>query len=138
MAKTLLPLTIDNPPAGAIKITSRELLAFGIPQTALDAGEMRGDLKTIGMWHIPVSYRALAMSCVWDNSAGYTVTKSATIYGVRTLADCKQSGHELEGRISIAGKRVRGFTSSQLFEIENGKLVNIATIHACVNDSAHK
>ena len=37
----------------------------------------------------------------------------------------------LEGRVKVNGKAYRGFTSSQLFELPDGKLINAATIHAC-------
>ena len=133
MKNKMFALVIQNPDV-AIQIESKKLLEFGIPQSALDAGEMKGELKTVGMWHIPVSYRALCVSSVWDNSKGYTVRTSETIYGMRTLSKPTQSGYELEGRVSVNGRKVRGFTSSQLFQLENGKLVNIATIHACLND----
>lgn len=126
------PLIIQNP-SGAIKITSKELLDFGIPQSALDAGKMHGELKTWGVWGIPISFRALVMSAVWDDSKGYTVAKNTTIYGLRTMGKLKQNGHAMDGWLSIGGKKLTGFTSSQLFEIEGGKLIDVAIIHARLN-----
>ena len=57
--------------------------------------------------------------------------ESKVIYGVRTLSDIRESGYELEGRVSINWKKHRGFTSSQLFKLEDGKLVDVAIIFVC-------
>lgn len=133
MKNAVAPKTWQNPPAGALPITEEELIAFGIPKEAIVAGEHRGDLKTVGMWQLPKSYTALCMSAVFDDSKGYTRTTSATVYGIRTLSGCNQSGYALEGKVSVEGRKVRGFTSSQLFELPDKRLVNVATIHACIN-----
>lgn len=124
--------TYVNPPV-ALPITEAELLALGIPQSAIDAGEMRGELKTFGPWHIPVSYRALCTSSVFgpDRSPCLSGTISTTLHGMRTLSSPRASGYCLEGKVSLCGRKVRGFTSSQLFELPNGRLLNFATIHAC-------
>lgn len=115
-----------------MSITRAELLAFGITEAEIAAGESRGKLKTWGgMWQLPRSFRALCMSATWgEGSRGHRDT--ATCYGIRTLSAPRQSGHCLEGRVSVNGKSVRGFTSSQLFELEDGSLVDVATIHACL------
>jgi hypothetical protein len=81
--------------------------------------EVRGSLKTTCMCRIPVSYRALA--------AGF----HGYVYGTRTLSALRESGYCLEGSVQIAGRRYRGFTSSQLFERPDGSLVDVATIHVC-------
>lgn len=121
-------------PDAALPITRAELLAFGITPEELAAGEARGKLTTWGPWQLPVNYWALCTSTVWDeNTAGYTHAASTTVYGMRTLSKPRQEGSCLEGRVHVNGKSVRGFTSSQLFELEDGSLINIATIHACLN-----
>lgn len=120
-------------PNSALTITRAELIAFGITEAEIAAGESRGKLKTRGPWQLPVSFRALCMSATWgDASNGHR--DSATCYGLCTLSAPREAGHALEGRVrvSVNGKSVRGFTSSQLFELEDGTLVNVATIHACV------
>ena len=110
-----------------------ELLAFGFTEEQVRSGEIRGDLKSRGMWQIPVSYKALLETKVFDDTKGYTTVPSADIFGVGTLSKPKQSGYQLEGRVSLNGKKYRGFTSSQLFELPDGHLVAIATIFVCLN-----
>lgn len=122
--------TYKNPPV-ALPITAAELLAFGIPQAAIEAGEFRGEMKTRGEWQIPVSYKALCVSSEWQREFP-RVRTSETVYGLRTLSAPRSLGYALEGKVSVNGRKVRGFTSSQLFELPGGKLVNVATIHACL------
>jgi hypothetical protein len=128
-----------SPPV-ALPVTVAQLLALGIPQSAIDANEMRGEVKSHGPWQIPVSFRALCVSSVFGASLVARPRLSETVYGIRTLSKPRACGHELEGRVSVNGKNVRGFTSSQLFALTDkpdawGKpsLFNCATIHACVN-----
>lgn len=113
---------------GAIPITQEQAEQLFTP-TEMAAGEQRGRLKTFGPWGIPVSYTALCTSCTYDK---YPIAHGPLhIYGVRTMGSIHQSGYELEGRVSVNGKKYRAFTSSQLFELPNGNLVNAAIIHAC-------
>ena len=131
--KSSLPspvLSFPNAPV-ALPVTVPQLLALGVPQSAIDAGEMRGEIKTFGPWHIPISYKALAISCVWREE-GYSRPKDVTVYGLRTLSKPNSSGHELEGKVSLNGQRWRAFTSSQLFELPDKRLVNVATVHVCI------
>lgn len=132
-------LSFVNPPV-SLPVTSAQLLALGIPQAAIDAGEFRGETVTRGPWQIAISFRALCTSSVFGPASwGGTVRLSETLYGIRTLspvnAFCNVSS---EGRVSVKGRKVRGFTSSQMFAITDklgadGKpsLFNCATIHAC-------
>jgi hypothetical protein len=116
------PLTLPAQ-AGAIKITPEQLLAFGIQPE-----DSRGELTTLGPWHIPVTFKALAVSYVFSpNHRAETVT----IYGIRTMGKLKESGYQLEGRVSIAGKKRRGFTDSQLWELPDGRLMETAIIQVC-------
>ena len=117
----------------ALKITRQEFADLGLPDDAIQTGEVRGQLKTFGPWQLPVSYTALAISREYtpDDRRRYSAeTDSVTAYGIRTLSAPRQSGHELEGRVSVNGIRRRGFSSSQLFEVD-GKLVDVAIIHVC-------
>jgi hypothetical protein len=45
------------------------------------------------------------------------------------MGKLKQSGHHLEGQASIKGKKVSAFTSSQLWQLPDGRLFETATIH---------
>lgn len=120
--------SIPSPEAGAIKLSEQTANLLGITDTA---DEIRGELKTFGPWRIPISYRALTTSSRWDDTRGYTIALSQTFFGPRTMTNVHQSGYVLEGRVSVNGRKHRAFTSSQLFELPSGRLVNVATIHVC-------
>lgn len=115
---------------GALPITKKELIDIGITEKQIAAGEMRGEMKTIGPWRIPVSYRSVCMSIVYNRETWQTKTENVTMYGFRTMNKIHQSGYEIDGWVSIHGKKVSCFSSSQLFELETGELINIAIIHA--------
>jgi len=119
----------------ALPIAEAELEAMGITADDIKAGEKRGDLKTFGPWGIPVSYRALCMSRAYtpvEKQRYSAETDSVTSYGIRTLTNVRQCGYELEGRVSIGGKKYTAFSSSQLFELPDGRLIDVAIIHARV------
>lgn len=126
-----LPLKFLHPDH-AIKITDKQAkLIFGrVP----DFPELRGDLRTFGPWQIPLSYRALCVTSLFDSSYGYCKTVHTIVFGFRTMVDIKQSGYQIEGRVSYQGKKIRCFSSTQMFELENGQLVNVAVIFACTPD----
>ena len=123
-------LSYVQPPV-ALPVTREQLMEWGIPSDDIDKGKSRGNLQTIGPWQIPLSYRALAVSARWDSSKGYTTVKSKTVFGVRSLSACRQEGYCLEGRVSVNGKTYRGFSSSQLFELPEGKLIDVAIVFVC-------
>jgi len=83
--------------------------------------EKRADITTRGPWGIIRSFKAL---CVRQNFE----TGEVTIYGYRSLYNIRQSGYEPEGYVSVGGKKYTAFTSSHLFELENGHLIDVATI----------
>ena len=105
-----------KPGVGAKPLTEEQAKLLFTPEQ-IEAGEIRGKLKTYGMWQIPVSYKALAVS---QNFAAKN--DILTVYGVRTLSRTRSCGHELEGKVSVNGKKYRGFTSSVLFELPSGRL----------------
>lgn len=122
----LAPLTLTAQ-AGAIKITETQLASFDI-----QAEDARGDLETFGPWHLPIRFRALAVSYVFSpNHWAETVTLTVTLYGLRTMYHLRQSGYCLEGRVSVGGHKRRGFTSSQLWELPDGRLIQTEIIHVC-------
>jgi hypothetical protein len=124
----------NKPISSALPITREELIAYGITPEQIEAGEARGEMSTKGPWNIPISYTALCMSTVYDKNPpyGFIRIESTTVYGTRTMSNIRQSGYDLEGYVSIKGKKYSAFTSSQLFELPDGKLINVATIHARV------
>lgn len=92
----------------------------------LTDGQIRGEITSRGPWQTISSYRALAVSGrTWDGEA-------LTVYGICSLNEARECGHELEGRVSVNGKTYRGFTTSVLFELPDGKLIDVAAIHVCL------
>jgi hypothetical protein len=81
--------------------------------------EVRGSIKTTGLWSIPVSYRALAMDM------------HGRVFGMRTMNRIHQSGYDLEGRVNVEGRSYRAFTSTKLFERTDGSLCSVAIIYVC-------
>lgn len=77
--------------------------------------EVRFDMKQGSGFHRPIiSLKALAVGL------------DGKLYGVRTMSRPKESGYNMEGRVSIAGKTHSAFTSSKLFERPDGSLVDVA------------
>lgn len=127
--KKIEPLTLKAG-AGSTKISEADALRF-IGAEAIVAGEKRGDIETRGPWSLISRYTALATTATWYDAPGGMRVDEYTLYGDRTMYALKQSGYNLEGRVSIAGKKRSAFTTSILFEIiETGRLVNVAVIHA--------
>lgn len=122
-------IIISNPES-AIKLTEDQATSLGIDITQ---DEIRGDLKTYGVWNLPVSFKALCMSAKYGVKENEFLTSclESTIYGNRTMTNVRQGGYELEGYVSINGKKYSCFTSSQLFEVNN-HLINVSVIHARV------
>lgn len=122
-------IKITNPEP-SIKLTESDAIALGIDITK---DEMRGELKTVGMWQLPVSFKAIAMSARFGKKENsfFDSCLESTFYGVRTMTNVRQSGYQIEGYVSIGGKKYTCFSSSQLFEV-NGKLIDVAVIHARV------
>jgi hypothetical protein len=116
------PLTLPAQ-AGAIQITEAQLASFGI-----EAQDTRGELETFGPWSLPVRFRALAVSYVFSPNHW---AETVTLYGLRTMGKLRESGYCLEGRVSVEGRKRRGFTSSQLWQLLDGRLIETATIHVC-------
>lgn len=121
---------------GALPITTEQAVAiFGDElKGLLESGEMRGNLKTFGPWSIPLSFRAHAVSSEWvDNPSVIARRKAVTFWGERTMTHPRESGYNLEGRVFAGGKKRRAFTSGDLLDID-GRLVQIATIHVCMDE----
>ncbi len=119
----------------AKKLTWEQAKSF-LSEADIKAGQQRGKLTTQGPWGIPVSYKALATTQIWEDSVPWDLSPglpigSLRVFGPRTLTGIRQDGHALEGRVSINGKSYRAFTSSQLFELPDGTLVDVAILHVC-------
>ena len=116
---------IKNPNV-AIELTKEEALKLGIDPTV---NNQSGEMKTTGPYQICKSFKALCLSKTYDKSKMYTEVKEVVLYGLRTMSNPKQGGYELEGYVSIKGKKYSSFTSSQLFQVD-GNLINVSTIQA--------
>lgn len=106
------------------------------PPEVIAAGEMRGTMETRGPWSIISKYTALAMEHTDENldtSHYKPFQTTAIIYGVRSLNNPRECGHDLEGTVSINGQKLRAFTSSHLFEV-NGELIDVAILYVCRKD----
>lgn len=80
-------------------------------------GEVRFEIKVdSGPWQGLLSVRALAIAL------------DGRIWGVRRLLKPQEAGLVQTGRVSIAQKKYRAFTSSRLFERPDGSLVNVAVL----------
>lgn len=116
---------------GCYSITPEILEALGIDPSK---DEVRGHAKHYGPWQLMVSYRALCVSKEFIRTeSGILLDTVETLWGIRTMSDCQPLGYEMEGRVSVLGKKRRAFTSSTMFELPNGHLISVATIHACID-----
>lgn len=87
--------------------------------------EVRGEIKHSRFpFASYIGFRALAM-----DGDGY-------VYGVRSLTNCREDGYCLAGQVSIDGRKYRAFTSSTLFQRQDGSLCDVAVIHVCKGDVA--
>ena len=118
---------IKNPDY-AIKLTREEAINLGINP---DIEKQYGEMKTQGPWNICTSFKALCVSKTFEDCGGYKEVTETVLYGLRTMSRPKQGGYELEGYVSIKGKKYSAFTSSQSFNID-GKAVEVSVIHARV------
>ena len=114
----------------AIPITLEQARALGITETDMEAYQKRGELKAHGVWNMPISYKAIVEHKDFD-------TGRVQVWSARTMYNVRQGGYELEGYISLGGKRYTCFTSSIMFEIE-GKLIDCACIFVRLNYKKEK
>lgn len=123
--KRLPPLTL--PPDGII--TKDQWRAYVSPTLE----DTHGELETYGPWSLPVRYVA---PCITYVRGEFSSIKSVTLYGPRTLSKLTQAGYHLEGRLSLLGRTTTGFTSSRLFKLPDGRLLETAVIHARMSREA--
>lgn len=119
-------IRIENPPAGAIPATEEELRALGFSQAEIKAGEKRFE-------HLPFRrFRAIVERVEWVDDQHGMMTRKAWVefYPVRTLADTRENGYAMDGRVSLGGRKHSAFTSDVLFELPNGRLISAAVVFA--------
>ena len=128
--KTTPVIRIENPPAGSVPATIDQLHALGLTDEDIEAGEKRLDSTHRGPWSICTSLRGLVERAEFDGSRSGT-KNWVEFYTPRTMGEPRESGYQMEGRVSLAGRKVRAFTSSVLFELPDGRLINCGVIFAC-------
>lgn len=114
MSKKLYPIVIEKDAVLSSEIAEK------IFQNIIDDTQ-RLEIETYGVWGMPISVKGLAVSMDFKTGAH-------TIYGYRTMYNVKQSGYDLEGHVSIKGKKYSCFTSNTIFRLENGKSVCVEII----------
>lgn len=111
--------------SGATPITFEQAAAF-LSQADIANGSQRFDHAQRFPWGITVSLSGLAVSHNFETGA-------LVIWGKRKLSAPRESGYCYEGRVSVGGTSFRAFTSSMLFQLPDGKLVDVAILHVCDN-----
>jgi hypothetical protein len=129
------PVIDSNMPAGAFPATLEQVHALGVTDAEIEAGKKCGLIQRAGSWQDwgIRKYRAITMHTVWAEDS-INCRQRTQFWPARTLTNLRESGHQLEGQVSLGGRRFRGFTSSVLFELPDGKLIDVAVIFACVRD----
>lgn len=125
--KTKFPFEVNEVSASCFALTDEQAALIFTP-AQLAAGERLGDIETRGPWDILSKFSALATAQDLSQPGG-----PLKIYGTRSLSRPKQVSYALEGAVSIARHRYRGFTSSALFQLADGRLLNCCIIHVCLD-----
>jgi hypothetical protein len=131
--KTQPIIDITSPPSGSIPATVEQLLVLGFSPAEIEAGEKRAEAETLGPWQTVSRLRGIVVSVEFDRSAFPTRSKRFRAWPMRSMSRPRYMGYDMEGKISLDGVKVRAFTSSQLFELPNGKLINCFTLFACID-----
>jgi len=131
--KTQPILDITSPPLGATPATVEQLLVLGFSPAEIEAGEKRAEVETFGPWQTVSRLRGIVVSVEFDRSAFPARSKRFRAWPVRSMARPRPMGYDMEGKISLGGVKVRAFTSSQLFELPDGKLINAFVLFACLD-----
>ena len=127
--KTTPIIRLENPPSGSIPATLEQLAALGFTPAEIEAGEKRGAMELRGPWSMCSAYTAPVERAEFMPD-GTSRRAWVEYYAPRRMSNPRPSGYDLEGHISLGGKRLSAFTSSELFELPDGRLVNCAIIFA--------
>ena len=122
-------IRVENPPSGAIPVSQAQLFALGFTVAEINSGEKRMEIETRGVWSPCSSLTGIV------ERAEFTPERSGSkrwveFYPARRMANPRSCGYDMEGRISLNGKKVSAFTSSQLFKLPDGTRVGCAILFA--------
>jgi hypothetical protein len=123
MATHLPPLTL--PGGYPVTITAEQWQTY----IAAELQDQRGDLETRGPWRLPVRFIAPCLTLHWEHNGYCNNVVAVTLWGKRTMRNLRESGYQLEGRLSLRGKTVSGYTGGQMFQLPDGTLLETAAIH---------
>jgi hypothetical protein len=123
--KTKPILSYENPTSGSVKATREDLLKLGVTESEIEAGEKRFETETWGCYGVIRSLRAIVETGEFGEHSAMTWKQ---FYPMRTMSNPRQSGYDMEGVVSVGGRKSTCFTSSQMFELPCGKLVDVAVI----------
>lgn len=124
------PITVPSPKSTLLVTNEQAIALFGADVVAA-ASDVRFEIETRGPWSIVSRVAGLAVEPIaWGGWDGKHATEWR-IYGKRSLAKPHSCGYDMEGTVSIAGESRRAFTSSALFELPDGRLINCATLYVC-------
>lgn len=103
-------MTIKNP-GSVIVLTRAEADKLGIE---VKEYQQRLDIETVGPWNLVKSVKGLCVLRKYskEKEFGNHRVEELTLLGTRTMTNPKQGGYELEGRVSIKGKKYSAFTSA--------------------------
>lgn len=105
----------------------KDLLGEDNYNKAIQNYSLRFKLFHFGPWQLITKIEGLAI-VTSKTENGYNFQ----LYGKRTLTNVKESGYEMEGRVSINGKKHRAFTTSYLFQLPDDILINISCLYVCI------
>lgn len=130
MKTKFVPFTLKSE-AGAIPITFEQARSF-LSEDEISKGEKRFEIESRGPWGICSKISGIATTATWKSGPVHRIQDTMTILGRRTMSNPRSMGYDMEGRVSVSGKRWRAFTSSNLFQLPDGKLVDVAILHVCI------
>lgn len=105
---------------GALPVTVEQWQQYFSPNLEDNLGES----TCVGIHQTVIAFRAPAVSIKFN---GMGCIESYTLYGERQLQGCFPTGYNLEGVVSVKGKR-KAHTSSVLCRLPDGKLLESAVI----------
>ena len=120
---TLRPVVSVSGFHAAIPATAEQLVTLGLTPEEITAGEKRFKMSHHGPWQICAGLSAVVE--IGDFTPGQ---ERKAFFPVRAMSAPKESGYAMEGRVSLGGRKYSAFTASQLFELPDGRLVNVATV----------
>lgn len=116
-------------PGSVIVLTRTEADKLGIE--AKDY-QQRLDIETSGPWNIPIKVKGLCVDYIYEkNKYGKPERTGITLYGQRTMTNVSQGGYELDGWVSVKGKKYSAYTSSIDIQVDD-KFIQVGVIAARV------